>query len=167
MTRSRLPLLIAGILAVGAILPAAARAQTDTTTVAHRIFQYESTDKSLGLAVALNFMPPLGHWYAGDVKRGLIPASLVWGGVVTQLFVAGECLEYDRWDNCLRYENEGEAEYVAIGFISAIGLVWGLVDAYSTANDYNRRLREQLQLTVRPAGSGVQIRGEWALSGGR
>jgi hypothetical protein len=163
--KARIVHLAAALLTAAALFPAPAKAQAPVpqdTSLTLRIFQYENEKKSPGLAVALNLIPPLGYAYAGNVKRGLIPAAFVWGGAIAAVAIQGDCVVYDYyWGFCQEWENEDSPAYLAASFAIVGGFVWGLVDSYSTVQARNRRLRERLKLAVLPAsGGGMQFRAE-------
>jgi hypothetical protein len=158
MSRASLCLITLLLLATA---PTAAAAQEDTTSVALRIFQYDTEKKSSTVAVVLNLIPPLGHGYAGNVKRGLIPAAVAYGGLIVAISVQGECVQVDIFGICARYENEDSAVYTAASIAMLVGYTWGMIDAYHTVRTHNRQLRERLKLAVLPAGSGgMQLRGD-------
>ncbi|MBM3712835.1 MAG: hypothetical protein FJW56_05300 [Actinobacteria bacterium] len=78
-------------------------------------------------------IPVVGHAYAEDAGRGLIPAGVSVGGLVL-IFASG-----------------GETGLVTVGLLGyLIGRVWGIVSAVETASDFNNNLKSKLNLTLKP-----------------
>lgn len=103
---------------------------------------YLAEKKEAWIAVAAEwFVPIVGHAYAGDTKRGLLPAAVTVAGL--GLVVAGVDQSLD---GLFTDDNEGQA--LAIVGLTAIvgGRIWGIVSAGKTAGDTNRALRERLGL---------------------
>ena len=99
--------------------------------------QVQEAEKDLGGALFLELLVPvLGHAYAGDARRGVLPAVVTLGGV-GMIFGGASARDY-------------AGVIVALGGIavSAGGKIWGLVSAVDTARDYNRRLRERASPTL-------------------
>ncbi len=86
-------------------------------------------------AVIEALVPVLGHAYAGDARRGLLPAGISAAGFV--LLIAGSA-ELDT----------GMASLGALGYLG--GRIWGIVSAYQTAKDHNASLRQRLGVSVGP-----------------
>ncbi|HQU45423.1 MAG TPA: hypothetical protein PK867_21590 [Pirellulales bacterium] len=99
---------------------------------------YIPNEKSSGVAVLLAFFyPGLGQIYNGQVFKGLL-LMLVLPTVMGAWFFFGVTLS-------LLAENLGPL--IAFALLFAGGTlalwVWGMVDAYSTAEDINRRNRRR------------------------
>lgn len=90
-------------------------------------------------AVIEALVPVLGHAYAGNARRGLLPAGISAAGFV--LLIAGSA-ELDT----------GMASLGALGYLG--GRIWGIVSAYQTAKDTNADLRRRLGISV---GRGVDV----------
>lgn len=98
--------------------------------------------KSSAVAAGLEIIVPiLGHGYAGNAKRGILPAILrVGGGVARGL--AGD-------DD----DKETQAGIGAVAFLG--GTIWGIVSAVRTANEHNRSLSSgNASLTLLPTPDG-------------
>lgn len=107
--------------------------------------------KSSHVAAGLEIIVPiLGHGYAGNAKRGILPAILRVGGAVA-LAAAGD--------------DEDKETQAAIGGLAFLGgSIWGIVSAVRTANEHNRSLSSgNASLTLLPTpdgrlGVGVALR---------
>jgi len=87
------------------------------------------------------WIPVLGHAYAGDARRGVVPAVITLGGVgMIVVAVAG-------LDPATQYGTGLQLVFSGLG-VAAIGKIWGMVSAVDTALDYNRRLRERVSPTL-------------------
>ena len=92
--------------------------------------QAQEGRKSGAAAFGLELIvPTLGHAYAGDWKRGVLPAVFSVGGYVGLLAQADD-------DG---FVGDGAGAYLALGALLG-GRIWGLVSAVGTANDHNRSL---------------------------
>ena len=114
----------------------AAQAQEREEVSVQDLLAYESEKKSEAVALMLELvLPTLGHVYAGDFKRGVIPALVSVGGMAAWMIGAvGSAFNSNDADNWMRF-----------GAIAAIGgRVWGLVTAPGTAKQFNERLRQKL-----------------------
>lgn len=103
---------------------------------------YLAEKKEAWVAVAAEwFLPIVGHAYAGDAKRGLLPAAVTVGGF--GLVIAGVDQSLDGL-----FTDDNEGQTLAILGLTAIvgGRIWGIVSAGKTAGDTNRALRERLGL---------------------
>ncbi len=86
-------------------------------------------------AIIEAFIPVLGHAYAGDARRGFLPAAVSVGGLV--LMMAGSA--------------DLDAGMMGLGSLGyLVGRVWGIVSAYQTAQEYNASLRQRLNISVGP-----------------
>ena len=101
---------------------------------------YNAEKKGVWTAVALErFLPIVGHAYAGDAKRGIVPLAVTMGGVV----MAGAGLV----KNVVEARSDEESVLVFLGVgIATVGRLWGIVSAGELASDANRALRERLGL---------------------
>jgi len=95
--------------------------------------KYNADKKSEFAAGALEFLiPVVGHAYAGDAGRGVIPAVVSVGGLV--VLVAGA--------------SDLNAGVAAFGYLAYLGgRIWGIVSAVNTAEDYNANLKSKLNLS--------------------
>ena len=126
----RLPL---AILAIGVATPPPDLAAQDTDAW----LQYETAKKSEAVAIGLEAMiPVLGHAYANDARRGVLPAVVSVAGFIG-MFSGAESTTVRRL---------GALAYVA-------GRGWGLFSAWGTAQDARLGLSitpdRQLELAVR------------------
>ena len=107
--------------------------------------QVQEPVKHEGLAFYLELaVPVLGHVYAGDAIRGVVPAVVGLGGV--GMIVAGDSLldSATGWDEFL----EAGALWI-LGIAAAVGgKIWGLASAVDTARDHNRQLRQPVSPTL-------------------
>lgn len=105
----------------------------------------QAQEKSAAAAFGLELVLPIvGHAYAGNAKRGILPAVFYVGGFVGLVAQAEE-------DGFIA---DGAGAYVALGALLG-GRIWGLVSAVRTTNDYNRSLSSgNASLTVLPTPDG-------------
>ena len=98
--------------------------------------KYNAEKKSEFAAGALEFLiPVVGHAYAGDAGRGVVPALVSAGGLV--IMIAGA--------------SDVNAGIMGIGYIAYLGgRIWGIVSAVQTAEDFNNNLKSKLNLSFRP-----------------
>ena len=91
--------------------------------------------KSKAVAVGLEILVPiLGHGYAGDAKKGIIPALVTLGGYVAIATTLDE-------DGEIKTDKEGTA---AIGAVVALaGRAWALVQVSKMVEAHNKRLSVQ------------------------
>ena len=94
--------------------------------------QEDQERKNPAVAAGLEIvLPILGHAYAGNAKRGLLPTAVSVGGLVG--LVA-------RIDIDIFGDSEPETlDYMLLAAFLG-GRVWGVVSAARTANDHNRSL---------------------------
>lgn len=97
--------------------------------------RYNAEKKSEIAAVLLEEIPLLGHAYAGDIKRGYVPAAVSGGGIA--IYIVGAAADNG---------------YIAVlgGLIYAGSRIWGMISAYNTAKDYNSNLKNKLNLSLQP-----------------
>jgi hypothetical protein len=105
------------------------------------LMMYEREKKSPGLALVLDIVfPGAGSIYADHPWGALV----TWGGMIGSLFVALAGLEYDS-----SHQN-GTSDGEALFFLGLAGVgafrVYGVVDAYSSAKDFNADLARRLRL---------------------
>ena len=126
--------------------------------------QYQDQKKSEVAALVLEILiPTVGHAYAGNWAKGLIPFGVTVAGYTTAFVGAAECA--DHTGDC----TGGENAKMLSGLIVGIGgQIWGMVSAYRTAENHNNELRErygiETGLAIRPAYGGraelaITIRG--------
>ena len=129
--------------------------------LAPQVQERKSPFAAFGLELLL---PVLGHGYAGNAKRGVLPAAVHVGG-----FLAMLALELDAHPTvptaeldprCKRTTTTGPggsrsettceasgAFWVAVGAFVG-GRIWGLVSAVQTANDHNRSVASENTATL-------------------
>ncbi len=119
-----------------------AQSSTDAWT------KYNAEKKSELTAGVLEWLiPVVGHAYAGDAERGLLPAGVSVGGLVL-IFASG-----------------GESGLITAGLLGyLVGRIWGIVSAVQTGEDFNNNLKTKLNLSLKPmkfpnetAGYGVTL----------
>lgn len=97
---------------------------------------YNAEKKSEVIAAVLEAaIPVVGHAYAGDANRGIVPALISAGGIVL-MFVSVESLSLSGY---------GLGLVVYLG-----GRIYGVVSAIQTAEDYNKKLKKKLNLSIVP-----------------
>jgi hypothetical protein len=111
-------------------------------------FYYEAQKKNELLALVIEFfVPGVGSIYADHVAGAMITWALTVGGVVLAFWWLGENI--NQQDSFGASSDTGPRDtwaiYVALGAIIG-GRIYGLVDSYSSAHDFNRRLRQRLGL---------------------
>ena len=143
--------------------PAALSAQDSPGTLDPEWYKlYEDSKKSPATAGVLEYVCPFaGYLYAGDMRRGLVPNLLKFGGIF--LVVASIGCSQDGPPIPGETEErgcEGRETLATIGALSVLtGFIWGTVDAYDTAKDYNRALLDRLSLQAvgRNGRAGLQL----------
>lgn len=105
-----------------------AQSSTDAWT------KYNAEKKSELTAGVLEWLiPVVGHAYAGDAERGLLPAGVSVGGLVL-IFASG-----------------GESGLITAGLLGyLVGRIWGIVSAVQTGEDFNNNLKSKLNLSLKP-----------------
>jgi hypothetical protein len=103
--------------------------------------KYQAEKKSeLAAGVLEALIPVVGHAYAGDAGKGVVPAVVSVGGLVLMVAGAGNL----------------DATVIALGYLGYLGgRVWGIVSAVQTAEDYNVKLKQQLKLSLTPVRGGI------------
>ena len=120
---------VALVLAAG---PVAAQEKRDTT------HPMQEDMRSPGLALVLEgwiVIAPVGHWYAGDVKRGLLPTAVKLGGIPLLLM----CVDMAGGSAVCSATEEAVSGLGALMFVG--GWIWGMASAYRTASDRNQAIR--------------------------
>ena len=116
---------------------------------------YENQKRNAGLALLLEFVVPgLGSIYGDHVPGALIN----WGLEVVGIALIVDGINLSSSSNCYgdycndRTFNDSE---IGLGLLMLLGgRVYGFIDAYSSTNDYNQRLRTQYGL---PAWMSMQV----------
>lgn len=95
--------------------------------------KFNAEKKSELAAGVLEWLIPIvGHAYAGDAQRGLLPAGVSLGGFV--LIIA----------------SGGDTGLVTAGLLGyLVGRIWGIVSAVETASDFNNNLKMKLNLSFK------------------
>jgi len=120
---------IALILAAG---PAAAQESQDTIDLT----QASMRSPVLALVLEAPPVPPLlGHWYAGDVERGLLPLAVSLGGLGLGIM----CHDFlGSSAGC----SDAQETIVTLGLLTFVGgWIWRMASAYRTASDRNQAIR--------------------------
>ena len=132
--------------------PLAAQEEQDTVDL------MQAATRSPVLAAALEgwLLLPVGHWYAGDVKRGLLPTVVKLGA----LPLAFQCVDLAGGSASCSDTREKIAAVGAFAFVG--GWVWGMVSAYRTASDRNEAIRTrfgsvEVRYGIRPATSRLEF----------
>ena len=116
------------------------------------MFLYESQRKNQGIAVVVEFLVPgLGSIYADHVAGAAITWGLMIGGVVIAVWGINQAQNNDTTGS----NGQVNVTAVLIGVAAILaGRIYGFVDAYSSAGDYNRALAQRLGL---PAGVSLGV----------
>lgn len=114
------------IAVVLAAAPVTAQEQQDTIDLT------QPGMRSPPAAAVLEVVPLLGHWYAGDVKRGILPAGLRMGGAAVAGLSGCDLVDLSPCSEELFLAGLG----VGLG-----GWIWSMVSAYRTASDRNQAIR--------------------------
>ncbi len=111
------------------------------------LLRYQAEKKNEIVAAALEFfIPVLGHAYAGNVEKGLVPAAVSVGGLV-MVFITPHIFDIQGFYN---FAWMGSLVYLG-------GRVWGIVSAYQTSEEYNAQLRKRLKISLVPIRSGLGV----------
>jgi TM2 domain-containing membrane protein YozV len=131
-------------------------------------FYYESQKKNELLALVIEFfVPGVGSIYAGHVAGAMITWALTVGGIVLAFWWLGENI--NRQDQFGNNADTGPVDtwaiYVALGAILG-GRIYGLVDSFTSAREFNHQLRQRLGLPDYASIGVVPIRTDRAISWG-
>ena len=105
------------------------------------------SEKSKAIAAGLEMVCPiLGNGYAGNAKRGILPAVTTVGGYVVLIAAGGESGEIPK---------DKEKQFaIGLGFM-VLGKVWGVVSAINTVEEYNKAISsDKSRLSLEPADKG-------------
>lgn len=144
--KHRIAIIGALLMLVGLCLaPMISAQQRSASNNADAWARYNAEKKDEIVAAALEWVVPVvGHAYAGDVHRGLIPLAVSGGGLVLTVIglSAQSCDYYDAYCG-------PNGALVGIGLLTYLGgRVWGVVSAYGAAQDFNAALRQRLNLSA-------------------
>lgn len=105
--------------------------------------RYNSEKKEPALAGLLEVIVPLvGHAYAGDISRGVVPTLISGGGLVLMFASVGSAASGDL---------AGFTSTYGLGLLAYLGgRVYGVISAVQTANDFNNDLKRKLNLSIVP-----------------
>jgi hypothetical protein len=148
MTKLRALLLVIFLAVTGV---SSAQAQDTLSAAGKLVREYESQKKNPVLAGVFEYAFPFaGYAYAGNWRGGLWPAALYMGGFA----LATPCLFAD-----LEPCSEGAQQTAIAGLVLILASrVWGITGAAHTANDYNRALRQRLQIEPARSPDGLALR---------
>lgn len=108
------------------------------------VYEREMKDPTTAMALEA-LLPFVGHAYAGDASRGLIPGLLTIGGLGSAFLGVIVWAEEDEDCGGTVCASESVTALLVGGLVAAgVGRVWGALTAAGTANRYNRELRESL-----------------------
>ena len=130
-------------------------------------FYYEAQKKNEMLALVIEFfVPGVGSIYADHLAGAMVTWALTIGGIVLALWWVGQNLGHDEdTSTSTAGPIDTWAIYLALGAILG-GRIYGLVDSYSSARDFNRRLRQRLRLPDYASLGVVPIRTDRSISWG-
>lgn len=122
------------------------RGQTPAqSTASMALIEYSLERKSEWAALGLEWLVPVvGHAYAGNAMRGVLPAVVTVGGMVALIQGAG-CDSLCAVNG--RDRNNDDLAWIGLGAV-AVGRIWGMVSAHQTASDHNSELRSRLGITA-------------------
>jgi hypothetical protein len=139
--------------------------------VPQTMFLYEAQKKNELLALVIEiFIPGVGSIYADHVAGALLTWATFVGGVVLIFWWLGQNVNTnDPYAASSSVNDNGRRDvwaiYAAVGLIVG-GRIYGLVDSYTSAKEYNRALRARLGLPEWTALGVVPIRTDRAVSWG-
>lgn len=132
--------LLTMILLIVVVSVSSARQGPDQSQAWNKYQAEKKSELTAGVLEAL--IPVVGHAYAGDAGRGVIPAIVSVGGLVVMIAGAGNL----------------DATVISLGYLGYLGgRVWGIVSAVQTAEDFNVRLKQQMKLSIRMRPTGLQL----------
>ena len=122
-------------LLVTALLASPLMAEAPKLNMNHPTPTVIQAPKSKAVAVGLEIVVPiLGHGYAGNAKKGILPAIATLGGYVAIATTLDE-------DGEIKGDKEGTAALGAVAVLA--GRVWALVQVSQMVEDHNKRLSVQ------------------------
>jgi hypothetical protein len=131
------------------------------------MYYYDAQKKNELLALVIEFfVPGVGSIYADHVAGAMVTWGLTIGGVVLAFWWLSKNI--DNQNDTFGNDNGPHdvwAVYLAIGMILG-GRIYGLVDSYVSARDFNRRLRTRLGLPEFASVGVVPIRVDRTLTWG-
>jgi hypothetical protein len=114
-----------------------------------QLMAYENEKKSAGLALVLDILlPGVGSIYADHA----VGAAITWGGMIGGIILIGvgvhqDVQSLDANGNSMT-SNSGDGLIIA-GVVALLGFrIYGIVDAYQSANEYNVNLARKLRLPM-------------------
>ena len=108
---------------------------------------YDSESKSPGLALALELLlfPGVGSIYAGHPQG----AFITWAGEIGGFVLVYEGVAHHGLGGSMSGGDSQGATLLVVGLVTAVGFrVYGIIDAWSSAVDYNADLSHRLGLTL-------------------
>ncbi len=117
-----------------------------------QLMMYESGKKTPGLALVLDIIfPGIGSIYADHA----IGAAVTWGGMLGGFVLIG--VGVNQQVHAFNQQNQSQSSdgtvsdagvgLILVGALASIGFrIYGVVDAYSSAKDYNANLAKSLRL---------------------
>ncbi|MCR4417745.1 MAG: hypothetical protein NUV92_08380 [Ignavibacteria bacterium] len=106
--------------------------------------RYNLEKKEPALAGVLEAIVPLvGHAYAGDINRGVVPTLISAGGLVLYFISLSSISLTSDFSSSLSTASLGLLIYAG-------GRIYGIVSAVNTANDFNKELKKKLNLSLVP-----------------
>lgn len=109
------------------------------------------------VAMALEaVLPTIGHAYAGDWNKGLLPNIVRVGGAITTIVGSVSCI-----DDIFEEEDSG-CGMLLLGVLAFTGGgIWAIISANNVAREFNARLRESLGISLgvdaRPMGLALTV----------
>ena len=101
----------------------------------------KKSELTAGLLEAL--IPIVGHAYAGNATKGIIPLVVSVGGIAAMIVGGSNSSSLTTTTST-----------VAIGALAYLGgRIWGIISAVNTASDYNAKLKSKLNLSF----NGMQL----------
>jgi hypothetical protein len=141
--RSPVPVLL--VLTMVLHLGAATAAEAQMTSDQTALLQYTAERKNEWVAVGLEWLVPIvGHAYAGNAKRGILPTAVTVGGLA--MAIAGARCDSMCAVGGKPANNEGLG-LAGLG-VAMVGRTWALVSAHRTAAAHNAGLRDRLGISI-------------------
>ena len=108
---------------------------------------YQDNKKNPGVALLLElFIPGVGSIYADHAVGAAVTWALQIGGLLVAVWGIGQLRDPEAPESVMRRPNNDAAvSAIVAGFAIAVGgRIYGLVDSWSSASDYNSALAAQL-----------------------
>lgn len=117
--------------------------ENNEKTKAENLLQYELRKKSPAAAIGLDFLIPFVGCIYG--KSGWCAMSDLFGIIFLLGYAVSGCNEYDEHGECSSWTGSQDKDPKLLGFGMVLRVV-GMISAYFGADNYNKKLRNELGL---------------------